>query len=75
MVFRTFLILQELRPHSIVVSCLEPGYVDTPMVKDVQGDHSLFIQPSDLAEAALLPFKMKSATPLEIVLRLGYPVD
>jgi NAD(P)-dependent dehydrogenase (short-subunit alcohol dehydrogenase family) len=67
--------VQALRPFGIRVSVLEPGYVDTPMVKDVPGDHNLFIQPDDLAQAALLPFLMKSATPLEIVLRLGYPVD
>jgi hypothetical protein len=45
------------------------------MVKDYPADHNLFIQPEDLAEAALLPFLLKSATPLEIILRLGRPVD
>jgi len=66
---------EALRPYGILVSILEPGYVNTPMLKDHPADHSLFIQPEDVAEAALLPFLLKSATPLEIVMRLVKPVE
>lgn len=66
---------EALRPYGILVSVLEPGYVDTPMVKDHPLDHSLFIKPEDLAEAALLPFLLKSATPLEIVMKLVKPAQ
>lgn len=44
--------------------------MDTPLVRDVPGDHSLFIQPEDVAQAALLPLALRSAAPVEIVLRL-----
>jgi NAD(P)-dependent dehydrogenase (short-subunit alcohol dehydrogenase family) len=62
--------VQALRGQGITVSVLEPGFVDTPLVKDVPGDHSMFIQPEDVAQAALLPFALRSAAPVEIVLRL-----
>lgn len=66
---------EALCPYGIRVSILEPGYVNTPMLKDHPADHSLFIQPQDLAEAALLPFLLEAATPLEIVMRLVKPVE
>lgn len=75
MFFSLLLLVQQLRPYGIIVSILEPGYVNTPMLKDHPADHSLFIQPEDLAEAAVLPFLLKSATPLEIVMRLVKPVE
>jgi len=66
---------EALRPYGILVSILEPGYVDTPRLKDHPADHSLFIQPEDVAEAALLPFLLKTATPLEIVMKLSKTVE
>jgi NAD(P)-dependent dehydrogenase (short-subunit alcohol dehydrogenase family) len=64
---------ESLHQHGISVTVIEPGFVDTPMVKEAPGNHDLFLKPSDIAEAALLPFKFSNAVPTEIVLRLVRP--
>ena len=47
------------------------GYVRTPMTRNIQGvDHSKMIQPSDVAEAAMLPF-MTSASCLPFRIRMS----
>ncbi len=53
------------------------GYVQTPMTRNVQGvDHSKMIQPSDVAEAAMLPFKTSaSCLPFEIRMSSALPSD
>lgn len=67
--------MQALREKGVTVTVIEPGYVNTPMVKDVPGDHTLFIQPEDVAEAAMLPFRLGDATPVEVVLRMVRPAE
>lgn len=66
---------EELSREGVKVSVLEPGFVNTPMVEQVKGDHSLMIQPEDLAEAALLPFRTGKGAPVEVVLRLGRSIE
>lgn len=65
---------ETLKDHNVKVSVIEPGFVDTPMVAGVEADHELFIKPQDVAEAALLPFRMGNAVSQEVVLRLVLPV-
>ena len=56
---------------------MSAGYVRTPMTRDVQGvDHSKMIQPSDVAEAAMLPFNTSpSCLPFEIRMSSALPSD
>jgi hypothetical protein len=55
------------------------GWIDTPMTgtADLESlDHSKMIKPADVAEAALLPFRVSPfCVPAEMFLSVGPPVE
>lgn len=65
--------MQELRQYGIKTIVIEPGMVATDMTKGSEGVIvERMIQPEDIAQTALLPFKMSpSALPVEVVLKLA----
>ncbi|KAL4458634.1 hypothetical protein ABPG75_013499 [Micractinium tetrahymenae] len=68
---------EELRRHGIRTMVIEPGFVATDMVLHLgKLLPELCIQPSDIAEAALLPLRLGSnAVPLELVMKARRGAD
>lgn len=61
---------EDLREHGIKVCAICPGYVNTPMTRDAEADHSLMLQPADIAYTVkyILQFPT-TGCPVEITLR------
>ncbi|BDA47076.1 3-oxoacyl-[acyl-carrier-protein] reductase FabG [Coccomyxa sp. Obi] len=61
---------EELRDKNVLVTTIYPGYVATEMTKNAPYPHDKMIRPEDIAQAALLPFRMSTrACPTDIVVR------
>mmetsp|Transcript_3338 Transcript_3338/g.5851 ORF Transcript_3338/g.5851 Transcript_3338/m.5851 type:complete len:97 (+) Transcript_3338:2-292(+) len=68
-------IYQSLRHANIKVMLINPAFVNTPLVTGKDMDDRLLpermIQPEDVAEVCLLPFRMSAGcVPSEVTLRL-----
>mmetsp|Transcript_60850 Transcript_60850/g.101023 ORF Transcript_60850/g.101023 Transcript_60850/m.101023 type:complete len:135 (+) Transcript_60850:3-407(+) len=65
-------IYQSLREYNVKVCLVSPGFVNTPLVsEDLPLIRENMIQPEDLSELCLLPFRVSSAcVPTEVTLRL-----
>eukprot|EP00922_Rhytidocystis_sp_ex-Travisia-forbesii_P019979 GHVS01029477.1.p1 GENE.GHVS01029477.1~~GHVS01029477.1.p1 ORF type:complete len:257 (+),score=32.95 GHVS01029477.1:161-931(+) len=62
---------QKLRHDNIKVMIIHPGFVSTDMTKHPDRMSDLMIQPEDIAEVAMLPFRTSAGCcPEEITLRL-----
>ncbi|EIE21852.1 NAD(P)-binding protein [Coccomyxa subellipsoidea C-169] len=63
-------IQQELKEHNVRVITIYPGYVASEMTADAPVSQDKMIRPEDIAQAALLPFRMSPyACPTDIVVR------
>lgn len=61
---------QELKEHNVGVTTIYPGYVASEMTTDAPVSQDKMIRPEDIAQAALLPFRMSpNACPTDIVVR------
>jgi NAD(P)-dependent dehydrogenase (short-subunit alcohol dehydrogenase family) len=68
--------VQELKQHNIRVVAIYPHYVETGMTDEAPVDSQRLIRPEDIAQAALLPFRMSpSACPTKIVVENAVPVS
>merc|ERR1711865_102318 len=64
---------QSLRHSNVKVCLISPAFVNTPLLSDVADGliAARMIQPEDVAEVCLLPFRMSAASvPTEVTLRL-----
>ena len=62
--------LQDLKEKNVGVTAIFPAYVESSMTESASFPSDKMIKPEDIAEAALLPFRMsKFACPSEIVVR------
>ncbi|CAL5223416.1 g5928 [Coccomyxa viridis] len=65
----------ELREHDIRVTTLFPHYVQSSMTEGVDIPAERMIKPEDVAEAALLPFRLSElACPTEIMIGNAMPI-
>ena len=63
-------LFEDVREYGVKVCTINPGYVNTPMVKSDRIDRERMIQPEDIARTVLFVLTMGEATcPTEIVLR------
>lgn len=68
-------VAQELQQHNIRVVAIYPHYVQSKMTDNAAVDSERLIRPNDIAEAALLPFRVsKHACPVKIVVENAVPV-
>ncbi|CAK0785231.1 hypothetical protein CVIRNUC_008437 [Coccomyxa viridis] len=66
---------EELREHDIRVTTLFPHYVQSGMTEEVDIPAERMIKPEDVAEAALLPFRLSElACPTEIMIGNAMPI-
>ena len=66
---RCFLV-KDLKDHGVGVTAIFPAYVESSMTEDASFPSDKMIRPEDIAQAALLPFRMsRFAVPSEIVVR------
>eukprot|EP01066_Platyproteum_vivax_P018640 Platyproteum_vivax@DN7580_c0_g1_i3.p1 len=62
---------EEFRKHNVKVMLINPSFVKTEMVVGIEGNRDRMMEPSDIAEVALTPFRTSVACcPVELVLRL-----
>ena len=62
--------LQDLKEHGVGVTAIFPAYVESDMTAKASFPSDQMIRPEDIAQAALLPFRMsRYAVPSEIVVR------
>ena len=62
--------LQDLKEHGVGVTAIFPAYVESDMTAKASFPSDQMIRPEDIAQAALLPFRMsRHAIPSEIVVR------
>ncbi|CAL5223778.1 g6344 [Coccomyxa viridis] len=67
---------EELRDMGIHVTGIFPGYVATAMTTEAKVPQEKMIQPEDIAEAAMLPFRLSDrAVPTQIVVRPSQKVE
>ena len=65
--------LQDLKEKNVGVTAIFPAYVESDMTAKASFPSDKMIRPEDIAEAALLPFRMsKFACPSEIVVRNAF---
>lgn len=63
-------LFEDVREHGIKVCTINPGFVDTPMVKSDRINRSRMIPPEDVARTVMFVLTMSEVTcPTEIVLR------
>lgn len=61
---------EDLKDHGVGVTAIFPAYVESSMTEDASFPSDKMIRPEDIAQAALLPFRMsRFAVPSEIVVR------
>jgi len=62
--------VKDLKDHGVGVTAIFPAYVESSMTEDASFPSDKMIRPEDIAQAALLPFRMsRFAVPSEIVVR------
>ena len=63
-------LVKDLKDHGVGVTAIFPAYVESSMTEDASFPSDKMIRPEDIAQAALLPFRMsRFAVPSEIVVR------